>query len=225
MATEAYGDYLERLREALPLLRIALSTGKLEVSAGCSKGAVILATAALERYLNDSVHKLCTEIKAESWDELPDGQQRYLTKQIATRLHQTTKSMVESQELPENRSLASLRRTVVICEAALNNPSRWSQHVEFGLFRHGKNATERITALMRQFSKDNRDPFDEIDEAGWERSAFLTALKQLIDARHSVAHALPESSSPSPKDAQNWIVLSFWLVRRLDRYILRELET
>jgi len=135
-----------------------------------------------------------------------------------------TASMVGSDALPEGGALTTLKRTVAECEKAFNDPSDWSHHIEFGLFRHGSRVPERISALMRQFSKKNHDPFAVIDEIAWDRGVFLSAVTQLIDARHAVAHALPDGLAPSPKDAQAWLVLSFWLVRRLDHFVVTELS-
>lgn len=223
MATEAYGDYRQRLREPLVLLRLALDTSDIVMAAGCAKGSVILAAAAMERYMNDAVHKMCSGTVVENWPALSDGHKRYLARQMARRLADTAVPIAEGDDLPEERKLAALQRIVADCSAALTNPSSWNYHVEFGLFRHGKGAADRITALLRQFSLTNRDPYEEIDEIGWDRSTFLRGLVQLIDARHAAAHALPATDAPGPKDAQAWIVLSFWLVRRIDRFIEREI--
>lgn len=222
MPSEPYGDFTERLKEAVALLRVGLSTDEPTTASACSKGAVVLAAAALERYMNDIVHKLCSEIRTEEWDRLPVGQQRYLTKQIARRIHDSAEPILMRAELPEERAASSLRKAIVESYIALENPSRWTSHVEFGLFTSGKGAVERIPALLREFSGDGRDPYQELDEIGWDRSLFLRALGQLIDARHAAAHALPESIGPGPKDAQSWIVLAFWLVRRLEKYIYQE---
>lgn len=219
MGTEAYGDYRQRLREALALLRIALNPGELDVSAGCSKGSIVLAAAALERYLNDVIGHLCKAIVSNKWSDLPAGQRRYLVKQMARRLEAVVGPLLRTEDLPDEGKSQKLRSAVEECGAAFLDPGQWSYHPEFGIFRHGKDVCGRIPALLQQFSATNRSPYESLDERGWERSVFLRALEQLIDARHGVAHALPDSSAPSPKDAQAWIVLSFWLVRRFDSYI------
>lgn len=220
--TEAYGDYCERLRESLELLRVASGARDQRLASGSSKGAVVLAAAALERYMNDAVLHVCRTLSVDKWEELPSGTQSYLIQQFARRLEKMTTPVLESSPVAEKKA-ARLRKVVEACTNGFARPANWDHHPQFGLFKSGDTAPERIGGALNRFAAGERELFDLLDERKAGREAFMRALSELVEARHAAAHALPDRANPGPKDAQSWIVSSFWLVRVIEQFVVMEI--
>jgi hypothetical protein len=216
MSSAAYSDYVNRLREAISVLRLGLATSDPVTASGCAKSATVLAAAALERFINDAIRIACQQLNVATWDELAQGQQSHIAAQMATKL-----KIVADGCLPESTPSKrySLRKALEQCLKGLENPSTWPQQADFGMFMEGVQEPERINGILRSFDTRGRNLFSEIEKHGKDRAALAAGLTQLIDARHSAAHALQSSNPPSPKDAQVWIVQTFWLAREIDDYL------
>ncbi len=221
--TEAYGDYCERLKEPFELLRVASATMDQRLASAASKGAVVLAAAALERYLNDAVSHICRGITVEEWEALAPGFQSYLAQQFARRLVRATDAVLETSPVSD-KNIDRLRRAIDTCATAFDTPATWEHLPQFGLFESGDSAPDRIGKALSRFSVDNGDPLAALDQRPRGRDAVMRDLGQLVEARHAAAHALPDRADPGPNDAQGWIVSSFLLVRQLERFIAVEID-
>jgi len=216
MSSPAYTDYVNRLREAISVLRLGLVSSDAVTASGCAKSATVLAAAALERFINDAIRNACQQLNVATWDQLAEGQQSYIAAQMATRLKDAADSCgIDST--PSKRN--AFRKTIELCLKGFDNPSTWPQQPDFGMFMEGIKEPDRINGILRSFDTKGRNLFSEIEKHGKDRAALAGGLTQLIDARHSAAHALQSSNSPSPKDAQVWIVQTFWLAREIDNYL------
>ena len=218
MASEAYADSELRLSEAIALVRMALAAPDPVTASGCSKGAVVLAAAALERYMNDVLREAFRRLAVETYDELAEGYQSYLVSQIAQRLNQSVGAMPTDTVLPQSKR-DRFRREVAQAAEALQRPSAWSHPPTFGTFLHGAAVPERINAVLQRHDAEGRNLSAFLEANGADVAPAFHALTELIEARHSAAHALPDRPSPSPKDAQTWLVLSFRLTRNIDRFL------
>ena len=168
--------------------------------------------------MNDAILSVCRLLAVESWDDLGPGFRSYMSQQMARRLHRAVAPIVGAKSVGEKEE-QRLRRVVEECAEGLGRPAAWDHHPQFGLLTSGDTAPERIGNTLLRFSSEGRDFFEDLDRAGAGREAFLRSLSELIEARHTAAHALPERADPGPRDAQAWIVSSFWLVRRIDSFL------
>lgn len=216
MRSPAYADYLIRLREAIELVRLGLKSENAVAASACAKGAAVLGAAALERYINDAIRQACQRLKTSKWEELAEGQQQYLTKQMAARLGDMSSDFPpDASEKRRGRLKALLDQ----CIGAFQNPATWPHLPEFGMFVEGLQEPARINALLRTFHPKGDNFLDGLTQRGRDKNALTAGLSGLIDARHTAAHALPDGPSPSPKDSQAWLVQSFSLAREIDAYL------
>lgn len=216
--SNAFLDYTTRMREAVALLRLGLRSAQAEEACACSKGATVLAAAALERYINDAVSEACQSLRVSSWDELSEGYRHYLCQQIARRLSAVGESLVESDRAVPVKE-QSLKKLLAQCGDAFADPSTWPHHPRFGMFMESAAAPDKVMGTLSPFVRDKAGFLVAFDGRVWDHHGMFRALQQLVDARHGVAHALPEAPQIGPKDVQNWLVTSYWLARRIRAFL------
>lgn len=217
--TAAYLDYQERFRQASSLLSQARGTSDPVFAGAAAKGSIVLAAAALERFMNDAVRQACQRLKSNDYAALSDAQKSYLCVQIAKRIANFLDDDGDYRRFTEQRRLA-LQNAVTECVDAFGDPSTWPHIPEFGLFMDGAAAPEKIAAVLRDFAPGSVDVFVSLDGRALGRATALRALSQLIDARHDAAHA-KSMSVPSPSDAQSWITNSFWIARLVETFLVK----
>jgi len=217
MSSNAYGDFATRLREPLLLIRDSLAAVDAVRATALSKGASVLAAAAVERYVNDVVIELCSKLAAATWEELTEGQQRYMARQLARSLYAPVRRIHRKGELTAKRR-AKLRAVVAQCEAAFGSPAMWQHVPEYGVFMEGAAEPERVAATLRIFDGDGRSLFAFAAGRGLDSGALARALTSLIDARHQAAHA-NKGTVPGPTDVRIWILLSLVLVRQVEVFL------
>jgi hypothetical protein len=214
----AFTDYRVRIREAIALVRVALGERNPVMACAHAKGAVVMTAAALERFVNDAAREACKSIKHTKWAELTPGHRRYLCRQFALRLQSASKSILEDgNDIDTNEG--RLRKVLETCAVGMAAPDQWAHVVDFGMFMEGQAAPEKIDKVLGQFDGTGRGIYGLLKSRGWDKEALLRSLSQLITARHGVAHALPEAPSVSPRDAQAWLVSSFWLAVHIDDFL------
>jgi hypothetical protein len=216
--TDAYGDYVVRLREAITVLEVGLASERPSLASATAKSAAVLATAALERFVNDTVVHTCARIMKASWTSLSLGHRRYLCRQMARRLEPIVRSIAGDEQLSDEAA-GRFRGLLADCGSAFENPSSWRDHQAFGLFTNAANEPERLNRIVSEFGPDGSTLFTWMEVQGRSVGVFARALSDLVEARHGAAHALAGSPAPGPKDAQAWIVLSFWLVRSIEAFL------
>jgi hypothetical protein len=220
MRTLAYQDYTARLREAITLVRAGLEATNALFAGACAKGATVLVTAALERYVGDAVREACGRLKVQFWSALPPGQEMYYMRQFASRLDEAIKGVAgDALALPEKR--ARFRKVFKECEEAFRDPSTWPHQPEYGLFGTADSEPNRLESFLSRFDASGRKLYTGLDGKLGGRGAILRGFAELIDRRHGAAHALPGSGPPSPADVAGWIRLSFILCREIDAYLRR----
>jgi hypothetical protein len=218
--SEAYGDYCTRLRQATRLLQQAkANSGDATLAVACSKGAVVLAAAALERFLNDVIAQACRRLNVDTWAELSDGHKTYFADQMARRLKSRVIAMLDDNKKVFESERMKLKNAVQLCVNAFENPSTWPHSTEFGMFMEGTTAPNKINSILRSVHSSGADFFERLDQHSTGKATFVSGLTELIDARHAAAHAIPDRADPSPGDVQAWLILSFWLVREIDSYL------
>jgi hypothetical protein len=217
--SEAYGDYRTRLRQAIRLLRVGKETADAPLAAACAKGAVVLAAAALERFMNDVIAQACRRLQVDDWSKLSEGHKIYFVDQMARRLRKRVNSILDDNGSRLDSERRRLQSAVQACVDAFQKPTTWSHTPEFGMFMEGSAAPNKVNAVLRSVHADGADFFTRLEERGKSRRTFLSGLTELVDARHAAAHALPERADPSPTDVQVWVVLSFYLAREIDIYL------
>ncbi len=219
MQTGAFRDYTYRFREAVLLLRIALLSSIPATASAAAKGATVLAAAALERFINDAINQACRRISARSWDDLPEGQKKYLCQLMARRMSNASQVVLDANDTFAKKQ-QSFRKATEECLEGFSDPSAWDHHPEYGLFSDAKAEPDRLDRILRNFDPQDRSFYEFLSGDVSQRAEYLNALKQLIDARHGVAHALPASTPPWPTDVKSWLVASFWLARRIEAFLL-----
>lgn len=223
MKSTAYADYAARLRELLRLLRLGLASSDPLEAAACAKGTTVLSAAALERYVNDVVRLLSKRLAVDKWDELPEGPRSYLIRKIASNLASTLDG-VGSEGLVPDKTQKRIREALLRASKAVEDPSQWAPTPDYGLFMRGAAEPDKLNRFLRAFDPQGRSFYDQLDQRGRDRAAMLRALSELIEARHDTAHALSERADPSPRDVQGWVVLTFWLVRGIERFVSSDLD-
>ena len=216
--SEAYGDYRTRFKQATRLLKQGKASSDATLAAACSKGAVVLAAAALERFMNDAIAQACRRLDVKNWDELSDGHKAYFADQMARRLRWRIVAILDDKKNLESER-TKLKNTAQLCVDAFRNPSTWPHSTEFGMFMEGSAAPSKINGILKSVHSEGADFFEQLSKHPIGRGTFVSGLTELIDARHAAAHALPDRADPSPGDAQAWLVLSFWLARQIDRFL------
>src|SRR5690606_7435724 len=184
-----------------------------------AKGAVVLAAAALERFMNDAVRQACQRLRRSDFSTLSDAQKSYLCAQIARRVASFADDDGDYRRFNESRRLA-LQSAIKECASAFEDPSTWQHIPDFGLFMDGAAAPDKVAAVLRDFSPEQDDVYVALDARPSGRATSLRALTQLVDARHDAAHA-KSLTIPSPSDAQSWIVNSFWITRLVEAFLLK----
>jgi|GEM_PF-2651649 len=217
--SEAYGDYRTRLRQATRLLKHGKASSDATLSAACSKGAVVLAAAALERFMNDVIVQACRKLNVATWAELSEGHRSYFVDQMARRLRSRVKAILEDDKKGLESERMRLKNTVQLCADAFDNPSKWPHSTEFGMFMEGTKAPKDINAILRSVHSQGADFFDRLEQHPRGKAAFVSGLTELINARHAAAHAIADRADPSPGDVEIWLVLSFYLAREIDLYL------
>lgn len=217
--SEAYGDYRTRLRQATRLLRHGKASSDATLAAACSKGAVVLAAAALERFMNDVIAEACRRLNVATWAELSEGHRTYFADQMARRLRRRVNAILDEGGAKLESERTKLQKAVALCTEAFSDPSKWPHSTEFGMFMDGAAAPNKINGILRSVHRQGADFFTRLENHPLGKSVFLSGLTELIDARHAAAHALPDRADPSPGDAQAWLILSFWLAREIDIYL------
>lgn len=213
----AFLDYQQRFRALAPLLHVALDSNSPMLATAAAKGAIVLAAAAIERFMNDVLREACESVRVGDYAALSDGQQSFLCVQIArkVRAFDVHDGGVKAFT-PEKRQ--RLRQAVIDCAKAFEDPSSWIYLSDFGMFMDGAGAPEKINAVLRDFDPERRSFFDTLETRAGGKIVFIRALAELVDARHNAAHA-KSATDPSPRDAQGWIVSSYWLVRAIERHV------
>lgn len=219
MVTAAFADYQQRFRGLTALLRAALEAEDPVLATASAKGAIVLAAAAVERFMNDALRQACQRMQVDRYDSLSESQQAYLSAQVARRIAMFDNEDGAIKSFNADRR-QKLRAAIVECAEAFNNPSAWPHMPDFGMFMDGTGAPEKINAVIKDFDPERRSFFDELDRRPAGRAAFIRALTELVDARHNAAHAKP-ATDPSPSDARGWIVSSYWLTRAIEGYLRR----
>lgn len=215
--SDAYLDYQERFRQASSLLIEAKASSDPVFAGAAAKGSIVLAAAALERFMNDAVRQACQRLRSNDYAALSDAQQSYLCAQITKRIANFLDEDGDYRRFSEQRRVA-LRSAVVECSVAFTDPSTWQHIPDFGLFMDGAAAPDKIAAVLRDFAPNNADVYAPLDGRTLGRATALRALSQLVDARHDAAHA-KSMSIPSPSDAQSWITNSFWIARLVEVFL------
>lgn len=169
--------------------------------------------------MNDALRQACQRLKISDYELLSDGQKSYLCAQIARRIGAFATDNGDYRGFNQTRR-ESLFQAVEECASALKNPSEWQHMPDFGLFLDGAAAPDRIAAVLGDFEPGLADVYRELDSRAGGRAVILSALSQLIDARHDAAHAKSQSS-PSPSDAKTWISSAFWVMRLVERSLVR----
>lgn len=221
LRSSAFLDYQQRFRGFVPLLRVAFDTRDPMLASASAKGAIVLAAAAAERYMNDALRQACHRLKVEEYDHLSEGQQAYICAQIARRIAIFDKNDEMVSSFNADRR-ARLKAAIQECAEAFSKPSAWPHMPEFGIFMDGAAAPSKINSVIKDFDPGRGDLFSRLDARASGRAPFIRALTELIDARHNAAHAKP-ATDPGPSDAQSWIVSSYWLVRAIET-MLNELS-
>src|SRR5262249_51783410 len=150
--------YNVRVKEVRFLVRLAAATSDIEQAVAHSKAAAVLAAAALERYVNDLVVEYCTKLKVDTWNELSEGQQQYMARQLATVLYRPARRIHRRNEVA-GRQRNRLRQAVTQCFNALQSPANWPHGQEYGMFMDGAAEPGRIDSTLRAFDQQGRSVF------------------------------------------------------------------
>ncbi len=219
----AFTDYQQRFRGLTALLRGALDAEDPLLATAAAKGAIVLAAAAAERFMNDALRQACQRMQVDRYDVLSESQQAYLCAQIARRIAGFDNEDGEVRSFAAERR-AKLRSAIAECAEAFNNPATWTHIPDFGMFMDGTGAPDKINAVIRDFDPQRGSFLEALDRRSAGRAAFTRALTELVDARHNAAHAKP-ATDPSPSDARGWIVSSYWFTRAIDAHLCELVET
>src|SRR5262245_8572606 len=115
MSSDAYKDYSQRLGDAVYLVRMALTARSPAHGVTLAKGAVVLAAAALERYIADVCNEFVTRLP-EEWSSLSVGQQQYVVRAMADRL--CNRGVVIQKTIPKNSAKGEAQLRAVVGELA-----------------------------------------------------------------------------------------------------------
>src|ERR1700730_204204 len=132
MPSLAYGDYAQRMKEPILLIRRALSSATPTEAGAATKGAAVLCAAALERYMNDVVVEQCRRLGVSSWGQLTEGHQRYLARQMGKLLYVASRA-VRLDRGADIGKREKLRSAVQECNSAFIGPDSWRHYPEFGV--------------------------------------------------------------------------------------------
>lgn len=214
-----YTDFSVRLKEVISLLRLAKKSPAFEASI-CSKSASVLLAACLERYVNDAIDHSCRQISTDDWAQLPDGVKKFMIAQFSRRLANISdvEASPSAASISDGNKLKAVTQQVV---KAFEDPSSWNHLPEHGPFMEGATAPDRLSAILSSFRTDGETIFEQLEAAGRNRGHFARSLTDLIESRHSVAHAIASSNTPSPSDVTGWVAVTFHLARQIEIYLDR----
>lgn len=218
MPSDALGDFLVRTEEVDSLLASARDSLNSQQASMYAKCSVVLACAALERFMNDVLEEACRNFGEESWSELSDGRQRYLLRHVALKMSERA-GFFTGKGQPDESDCDTLIRFLRACGDALENPSTWTYFSDFGMFGEGTNAPEKIDALLKAFDAQGRSLYRFIEDSGEDLSRLLPGLQQLVEARHAAAHALKGSMPPGPSDAGEWAGCALTMANMVDSFL------
>lgn len=218
MSSSALEDFDYRMREANRLIDTALGTLNPDEAATHAKCAVVLAAAALERYMNDVLAEACTQFAETDWESLSEGRERYLLRHMALEMVSRAGVFVD-KTAPLPSDCGKLKKFITACGAALDDPSTWAYFREFGLFGEGTNAPDRIDGVLKAFDVQGRSFCDYIEDTGNDRRRILSGLTQLVDARHAVGHAIPGAQPPGPTDCREWLTCAEVIAALVDMFL------
>jgi hypothetical protein len=218
MPSDALVDFRYRMQEPGDLLSQARLSMRPRDASMYTKCAIVLAAAALERYMNDVLEEACREIKESSWQDLSEGRQRYLLRHVAIKMAERAQLFVDKGHASPS-DCAALVRFVEACREAVVDPSTWTYFSDFGLFGEGTNAPEKIDAVLRAFDAAGRGLYAFMEDRGAELPRVIPGLKQLVDARHGAAHALTGIEAPGPTDGEEWIGCASIVAEEVDVFL------
>lgn len=218
MTSDALKDFQVRKDEFDALLTVARDSRDPTAAAMYSKCAIVLACAALERYMDDVIKEVCRNFDEQTWTDLSEGRQRYLLRHMALKMSERANVFIEKNRVVESdcEHLAEFVRT---CGIALDNPSTWMYFSDFGIFGEGTNAPNKIDAVLKAFDSDGRSLYKFIEDFGEDIGLLLRNLQQLVDARHSAAHAKKGADSPGPSDASVWVGCAVTMAEKVDEFL------
>ena len=218
MPSNALGDFHIRIEEVNLLLDSGTKSRNSREASMYAKCAVVLACAALERYMNDILEESCGKFNEQTWCDLSQGRQRYLLRHLALKMDERALAFTGKNQ-PEQSDCQTLMNFVRVCNEALVNPSSWPYFTDFGMFGEGTNAPGKIDAVLRAFDSNGRSLYDFINGNGENLSRVLPGLSQLVQTRHATAHALKGSTPPGPTDSIEWVGCAVTMAMSVDAFL------
>ncbi|BAL22357.1 HEPN domain-containing protein [Azoarcus sp. KH32C] len=218
MPSNSLEDFRFRMEEVSSLLNSAQGSQDPRNASMYAKCAIVLACAALERYMNDVLEEFCSSFNEQSWQELSQGRQRYLLRHIALKMEERATAFTRRNQV-EASDCDALIRFVRCCGSAVENPSNWSYFSDFGIFGEGTSAPDRIDAVVRAFDSNGRSLYGFMEACGEDRRRVLSGLQQLVEARHAAAHALKGTTPPGPEDGIEWVRSAVVVAECVDRFL------
>lgn len=218
VSSDSLSDFQVRKSEFDALLTSAQESLDPATASIYSKCAVVLACAALERFMNDVLEEACRNFSEQGWDELSDGRKRYLLRHVALKMSERAGTFAGKSQ-PEESDCDAFFRFVRACSDALDDPSTWTYFSDFGMFGEGTNAPDRIDAVLRAFDSDGRSVYKYIADSGEDLSSLLPGLQALVEARHGAAHALKGATAPGPSEALEWVGCAVVVATRVDEFL------
>lgn len=200
------------------MIRQALGAVNPLVASASSKGAAVLAAAALERYLNDVITEAAKRLAAARWEDLTEGQQQYLALQMAGALYVSSRPIYRKNDLV-NRRRQRLRKAVNRCQQAFGSPAAWPLIRQYGMFVRGSAEAPRIDGMLKRFDPAGRGFLEFCEQRGRDKATLVSGLTSLIEARHRAAHALGGTTWPGTTDVRAWVRTSIVVARQIDAFL------
>jgi hypothetical protein len=218
MGSNAYKDFIERIRAATFVVRQAQGNWLPHGITGLSGGATVLVAAALERYLIDvSEEKAATAFPTDP-AKLTPAQRRVLYLAMARRMAAVAGKVID-EDGGEPKRLARFGRVVLESWAALANPSSWKNLPRMGLFDESTKTIDKVERTLQGLDPLGRSIFDFAEEKGLGAVTSRTLLSALVGKRHEVAHAIEGSTPASPGDVRRWAVFVLKFVRLIEQFL------
>ncbi|MFK8015711.1 MAG: hypothetical protein AB8G17_09755 [Gammaproteobacteria bacterium] len=168
--------------------------------------------------MNDAIDHACKRISAETWEELPLGVQKFLIAQFSRRLG----GVASTDASPSEVSISDGNQIRAVIEEvgdAFESPATWCHLPQHGSFLEGSAAPDRLSAVLRTFRTDGTGIFDQISNVGFDRGHYARSLQNMIDSRHTAAHAISGGTQPGPADVVGWLGVTFSLARQIESYL------
>jgi hypothetical protein len=217
-----YADYKIRLREPIQLARSALEASAASnqvLATAAAKGAVVLAAAALERFLADGVEEYVRHNTPSTWGGLAPLQREHLIRNIAYRMGRSSRRIWKTGNTHVPAEMA-FRTMLQSCIDALGDPTKWSQKPRFVMLGDKPSLEPaRIEEILSKAHIHGVGCSNHIRATGSDPGPLYRSLSSLVESRHTVAHALTGRSHPGPADAATWIRSSFRLARHIAAYL------